>query len=98
MAGQTIGGGIAGVATKLEEDGIKVYKDQTAYNKWEFVYDVTKDSSRGGGAAVPQQNGAPQNGAQNPGQNTQQNSNQFGTASPGTTTTTTNANPAAPTQ
>jgi hypothetical protein len=55
-AAQTIGGGIAGVASKIEEDGIKVYKDQTSYHKWEFVYDITKDPARTGGA-VPQ--GAP---------------------------------------
>jgi len=55
-AAQTIGGGIAGVASKLEEDGIKLYKEQTSYHKWEFVYDITKDPARTGGA-VPQ--GAP---------------------------------------
>jgi hypothetical protein len=63
MAGQTIGGGIAGVATKLEQDGIKVYHDRTAYNEWEFVYDITKDTSRGGGAQQQGQAGA-QTGAQ----------------------------------
>jgi len=55
-AAQTIGGGIAGVASKLQEDGIKVYKEQTSYHKWEFVYDITKDPARAGGA-IPQ--GAP---------------------------------------
>jgi hypothetical protein len=55
-AAQTIGGGIAGVASKLEEDGIKIYKEQKSYHKWEFVYDITKDPARTGGA-VPQ--GAP---------------------------------------
>jgi len=63
MAGQTIGGGIAGVATKLEQDGIKSYRDRTAYNEWEFVYDITKDTTRGGGAqqqtGTQTQNGAP---------------------------------------
>ncbi|MDP9052737.1 MAG: hypothetical protein M3N93_00295, partial [Acidobacteriota bacterium] len=44
--GQTIGGGIAGVASKREQDAIKSYKDRTVYNEWEFVYDLTKDSSR----------------------------------------------------
>jgi hypothetical protein len=57
-----IGGGIAGVASKLEVDGIKVYNDQTSYNKWEFVYDITKDPARTGATAIPVQNGAPQNG------------------------------------
>jgi hypothetical protein len=52
-AAQTIGGGMAGVASKLEEDGIKIYKDQKSYHKWEFVYDITKDPARTGGGAVP---------------------------------------------
>jgi hypothetical protein len=52
-AGQTIGGGIAGVASKREQEGIKIYKDQKSYHKWEFVYDITKDPARTGGA-VPQ--------------------------------------------
>ena len=50
---QTIGGGMAGVASKYEQDGIKVYKEQKSYNKWEFVYDITQDPSRAGGT-VPQ--------------------------------------------
>jgi len=52
-AGPTIGGGIAGVATKLEQEGIKIYKEQKSYHKWEFVYDITKDPARTGGT-VPQ--------------------------------------------
>jgi hypothetical protein len=53
--GQTIGGGIAGVASKREQEGIKVYREKTKYNEWEFVYDITKDPSRGGGVpAQPQ--------------------------------------------
>jgi hypothetical protein len=50
--GSTIGGGIAGVASKREQDGIKTYKDKTSYHEWEFVYDITKDPLRGGGAAA----------------------------------------------
>jgi hypothetical protein len=53
MAGSTIGGGIAGVASKLEQEGIKRYRERALYNEWEFVYDLTKDTSRTGGA-VPQ--------------------------------------------
>jgi hypothetical protein len=63
---QAIGGGMAGVASKYEQGGIKVYKDRTSYNEWEFVYDVTKDPARGGGTvpqAAPPPNGVP---AQNP--------------------------------
>lgn len=41
--GQIIGGGIAGVASTLEAEGIMVYNDRTKYNEWEFVYDIRKD-------------------------------------------------------
>jgi hypothetical protein len=58
QVGQTIGGGIAGVASKVEQEGIKRYRDRSLYNEWEFVYDITKDTSRPGGAAQ-QQPGAP---------------------------------------
>jgi hypothetical protein len=51
---QVIGGGIAGVATKLEQNGIKVYRDRSAYNEWEFVYDLTKDATRAGAAQQQQ--------------------------------------------
>ncbi|HVW84603.1 MAG TPA: collagen-like protein [Bryobacteraceae bacterium] len=60
LGGQTVGGGIGGVASKREQEGIKVYNDRTAYNEWEFVYDMTKDVSRGGVAGVPQQAGQQQ--------------------------------------
>lgn len=59
VQGQTIGGGIAGIATKLEQSGIKVYRDRTPYNEWEFVYDITKDTTRAGGAALTSQPTAP---------------------------------------
>jgi len=52
--GQTIGGGIAGVASKREQEGIKLYGKRSKYNEWEFVYDVTKDKTRGGGVTIPQ--------------------------------------------
>ena len=39
-----MGGGIAGVASKAENDSIKVYNDRQKYNEWEFVYDMKKDS------------------------------------------------------
>jgi hypothetical protein len=41
--GTTIGGGIAGVASTLEAEGIKAYNDRTKYNEWEFIYDPRKD-------------------------------------------------------
>ena len=39
---QTIGGGIAGVATNAEGEGVKVYNDRTLYQEWEFIYDPAK--------------------------------------------------------
>jgi hypothetical protein len=72
--GQTIGGGIAGVASKREQDAIKTYKDKTAYNEWEFVYDITKDPLRGGNQASPQQQAPVGTGAA-PNQNGTQNNN-----------------------
>jgi type II secretory pathway pseudopilin PulG len=44
--GLTIGGGgIAGVASKAEFEGIKVYRKHTKYNEWEFIYDPRNDPS-----------------------------------------------------
>ncbi len=43
---QVIGAGLAGVASKREQEGIKTYNDRTKYNEWEFVYDVTKDPTK----------------------------------------------------
>jgi len=54
-AGQVQGGGIAGFASKYEGDAIKVYNDQTEYQKWEFVYDMSKDTMiTGAQQAIPQ--------------------------------------------
>jgi hypothetical protein len=38
-----IGGGIAGVASNLDAEGIKVYNEHSNYKEWEFIYDYTKD-------------------------------------------------------
>jgi type II secretory pathway pseudopilin PulG len=90
-AGQTVvGGGIAGVASKLEEDGIKIYKEQKSYHKWEFVYDISKDPARGGGAALPQAATPQQNANMTPGAQT--------ATTPTTPTTPTNPAPATPPQ
>jgi hypothetical protein len=43
---QVIGAGIAGVASKREQEGIKTYNDRTKYNEWEFVYDISKDPTK----------------------------------------------------
>jgi hypothetical protein len=39
---QTIGGGIAGVASTAEGEGVKVYNERTLYQEWEFIYDQSK--------------------------------------------------------
>ena len=41
--GLMIGGGIAGVASKMELDSIKIYNERKRYDEWEFVYDIKKD-------------------------------------------------------
>ena len=58
--GQMIGGGIAGVATKVEGEGIKIYNDRSKYKEWEFIYDLSKDTGMTGQRQVPQ--GQQQNG------------------------------------
>jgi hypothetical protein len=42
MGGQTFGGGIAGVASTAEGEGVKVYNDRTLYQEWEFIFDPSK--------------------------------------------------------
>jgi hypothetical protein len=49
----SIGGGIAGVASKYKGPSIKVYDEQQRYEKWEFIYDPKKDAALG--KNLPQQ-------------------------------------------
>ena len=42
MPGATIGGGIAGVASKYEAEGIMVINERTAINEWEYIFDQSK--------------------------------------------------------
>jgi hypothetical protein len=42
MPGATIGGGIAGVASKFEAEGIMVINQRTAINEWEYIFDISK--------------------------------------------------------
>ena len=42
MPGSTIGGGIAGVASKYEADGIMIINERTAINEWEYIFDKSK--------------------------------------------------------
>jgi type II secretory pathway pseudopilin PulG len=45
--------GIAGVASKSERTGVKVYKDRETFNEWEFVYDYRKDAQMTAMGAQP---------------------------------------------
>jgi len=38
----TIGGGIAGVASNGEGEGVKIYNDRSLYKEWEFIFDPAK--------------------------------------------------------
>jgi len=42
MPGSVVGGGIAGVASKFEAEGIMVINERTAINEWEYIFDATK--------------------------------------------------------
>ncbi len=56
------GGGLAGFASKFEGEGIKVYNEQPEIQKWEFVYDMSKDPLVNGGQQAPAQQQNNQNG------------------------------------
>ena len=43
---QTMGGGIAGVATKHKGPSIKIYDERQKYQEWEFVYDPRKEAAK----------------------------------------------------
>jgi uncharacterized membrane protein YgcG len=57
QGGQAIGAGIAGVASKLEAEGIMVYNERTKYNEWEFLYDYREDQSAAAAGAAGGQQG-----------------------------------------
>jgi type II secretory pathway pseudopilin PulG len=59
--GLRVGGGIAGVASKVEKASIKIYNDHEKYNEWEFIYDYSKDRTGAGRTAAMM--GANQQGA-----------------------------------
>jgi hypothetical protein len=50
----TTAGAIGGVASKFEAKGIKIYKDHSKYNEWEFLYDPRQEIvAQQGGVQVP---------------------------------------------
>jgi hypothetical protein len=72
--GQVIGGGIAGVASTAEGEGVKVYNDRTLYQEWEFIFDPQKvkqipnpNAVGAGGTPADKMNPGTQPQPQNPG-------------------------------
>ncbi len=43
IEGRVFGGNIIGVASKMEQRSIRVYKGATTYKEWEFIWDPTAD-------------------------------------------------------
>lgn len=83
----TIGGGIAGVASKMEATGIMVYNDRKKFNEWEFVYDPRKELAAQMGALQnslqqPVMPGATAQPGQQPGQQPTSPFTGFGTQGP----------------
>ena len=54
------GGAIAGVASMSEEQSIRIWNDQTTYDKWEFIYNFRTDPIAMAGPLGQQQGGNPQ--------------------------------------
>lgn len=54
---QGLGGGIAGIASKYDAEGIKIYNEKTNYKEWEFVYDPAKDLKKAQGQVPGQMPG-----------------------------------------
>jgi type II secretory pathway pseudopilin PulG len=66
--GTTAVGPIVGVSSTSPKQSIRVYKKQTHYNQWEFVYDPNAEALGGGG--IPQGNINGQSGLNGPGTTT----------------------------
>jgi type II secretory pathway pseudopilin PulG len=56
-SGQMLGAGIAGVASKYKGESIRVYKEKSKYQEWEFLYDPRTDYTTGAGRGGPAQTG-----------------------------------------
>ncbi|MEP7364179.1 MAG: hypothetical protein ABI972_13065 [Acidobacteriota bacterium] len=59
-----LGNGIAGVASKREASGIKIYNERTKYDEWEFIYDQNKEKASQAQAAGVNSQGTNQPGGQ----------------------------------
>jgi len=58
-----LGPGLVGVATKVEMEGIRRYKEHSNYSEWEFLYDPNDSKGSGQGSASGTQQGAAGNAA-----------------------------------
>ena len=67
-----MGAGIAGVASKHEGTGIKIYNERSKYDEWEFVFDQSKEAQKAMQTAGVNTQGTNQPGG--PLQGNQQNS------------------------
>jgi type II secretory pathway pseudopilin PulG len=61
-------GSIAGVASKVEKQSIKIYNERDQYNEWEFIYDFAQDRTGAGRMAGNMGAGDPRLGQQPGGQ------------------------------
>ncbi len=67
----TLGPGLVGVATTVEMEGIRRYKDHSNYSEWEFIYDPTEKAMAQAQAAGAQLGaGTPQSPGSNPSNST----------------------------
>ncbi len=53
-APNSLGAGLVGVATTVEMEGIRRYKDKSNYSEWEFVYDTNAAQTNAQGAGAQQ--------------------------------------------
>lgn len=57
-ATQSLGAGIAGVASRFEMRGIKVFAEQESIHKWEFVFDARKQQQSRTNTNTPRRQGS----------------------------------------
>ena len=55
-----LGAGLVGVATTVEMEGIRRYKEHSNYSEWEFIYDPLEAQKKAQGAAAQPGAGTPQ--------------------------------------
>ena len=91
IGGQTIGGGIAGVASNGEGESVMIYNDRTVYKEWEFIFDPSKVkplqnpnavTATPNGTPASQMGSMPAQSGMTPVGNTPLNQNPFGAPAP----------------